>query len=38
MCRWVGRILLCMCKVFPAGRGEQMIVMALGDVTLVMFM
>ena len=35
---WVGVTLLCMCKVFPAGRGKQMIMTSLGDVTIVMLM
>ena len=29
MCRWVGMTLLCICKVFPCGRGKQMIMMSL---------
>ena len=32
MCRRVGITLLCMCKVFLAGRGEQMTVISFNDV------
>ena len=35
MCRYVGMILLCMCKAFPALRGEQTIMTSLDDVTII---
>ena len=38
MCRWVSAALLHMCKVFPTLRGKQMIVMSLGDVTIMVLM
>ena len=38
MHRWAGMTLLCMCKVFPAGRGKQMIMMSISDVTVIVLM
>ena len=38
MCRQVGMTLLCMHKVFPARKGEQMIVTSFSDVTVITLM
>ena len=38
MFRWVSMVLLCMHKVFHAGRGKQMIMTSLGDVPVVTLM
>ena len=38
MHRWVGMTLLHMHKVFLARRGRQMILMSLGDITVMVFM
>ena len=38
MCKWVGVTLLYMCKVYHTRREKQVIVMSLGDVTVVKLM